>query len=149
MPDCTKVPPVAARRRSLCGDCILENVCTRAKVTVPSEKTIRKPEARLVYQNYLVGLRMPYRALIDFQLHAIRDFLGRFEDEAGNTVPAPGIAALLNPGAEFWYRDTTENGAWRSIADVTDLRSQTVGRWRIAGTVRNIAETVQPMCPPR
>ena len=135
--------------KSLCDACYLQGFCARAKATVPNVATVRKPEVRLAYQNYLVALKMSYHALIDFQVHAIRDFLGRYVDETGEFASVPGIACILNPGAEFWYRDLLEAGAWKSVADVPRLRREAIPRWRLLGTVINIVETVQPVCPPR
>ena len=142
-------PIKTAPRRSLCGDCLLENVCAKAKATVPSLATIKKPQTRLAYQNHLVRLQMPYGRLIDHHVHALRDFLGRYENEVGATVPAPGIARLLTPGAEFRFRDQIEHGRWTDVEAVPKLRSEARGRWVIVGTVKNITETVQPLCNPR
>ena len=146
-----KIAPVYAmpRRRSFCGACLLDNVCAKAVARVPSLVTVRKPETRLAWQNYLVRLKMPSRVLIDFEVHALRDFVGRFVDEEGSYVPTPGIACILTPGAEFWMRDQIEHGAWSCVADVPKLRSEATSRWRLIGTTIAIVETIQPACDTR
>lgn len=131
---------------NLCDACYLQGFCERRFIVHMSEKTVRQPEVRLVLQNYLVGLKMPYRALVDFIVDALRDFNGRFIDEAGVSVPFPGIACILNPASEFWFRDQIADGKWSQITDVPALRTEAVGRWRLVGTARAIMEALPPRC---
>lgn len=136
----------------LCDDCefgadgVEAGVCRKAFALYVSEQTIRDPEVRLRCQNYMVDLAMPYRKLVDWIIHALRDFNGRYRDEQGNVVPVPGIASILTPASEFWFRDMIENGKWQTVDDVPRLRRETVARWRLIATVVGILETVQPIC---
>lgn len=132
----------------LSGDGFEDGTCRTAQVVHVSVDTVRNPEFRLISQNYLVGLKMPFRQLIDWCVHGLRDFPGHYRDECGNLIPTPGIACLLTPAAEFWMRDMIEDGKWRTVAEVPRLRSEATGRWRLIGTVRQIYETVQPVCRP-
>lgn len=131
---------------SLCGNCYLTGHCVRLDALIPSVATVRQREVRLECQNFLVDLAMPYRRLIDFLIDQLRDFPGRWVDENCEQAQAPGIACVLNDGAEFWLRDQIENGKWNSIADVPDLRYPAIGRWRLIGTVKNISEAAYPLC---
>lgn len=137
------------RWRSLCGNCYLVGECERAKAKVPNLVTIRDPLTRQTYQNHIVRLRMSYHALIDYHINSVSEFLGGFEDQDGRSIPAPSFAAMLTPGAEYWFREQIAGGEWRGIEDVPHLRREAIGRWRIIGTVIDIKETVQPICPPR
>jgi hypothetical protein len=131
----------------LCGNCYLEGVCERRKAIVPSLKTVQKPIVRLEYQNWLVGLAMPYGRLIDFHLDTLRDFNGSFRSEKGEIIGAPGIGCILNPGAEFWFRDLLEDSHWGHETSVPNLRFPAAGRWVLIGTVKHIRETNWPLCP--
>lgn len=133
-------------RRELCDTCILLAECQQKVVTYVGSDTVRIPEVRLGYQNYLAGLRMPYSAQIDWIIHAIRDFDGRYCDEDGTIVPTPGFATLLQPATEFWFRDQISSGPWKSVHDVPRLRREAIGRWRLIGTTIAIKETVFPRC---
>lgn len=120
--------------------------CKKVSVTYVSEATIRLTLVRKNCQNYLVGLHLPYRRLVDWLVEALRDFKGRYRDELGNPVGIPGIGCVLTPGAEWWMRDVIENGKWRTVDDVPALRREAVGRWRLVATVIQIMETLPPNC---
>jgi hypothetical protein len=130
----------------LCDACFLQAYCEKKFAVHVGADTVRNPEVRLRLQNYLVGLNMPFRQLEDFIVDCLRDFEGRYVDEDGTLVPTPGIACILTPASEFWFRDQIENGKWLNVSQVPTLRSEAIGRWRLVATVMGIKEKIQERC---
>jgi hypothetical protein len=130
----------------LCDDCYLQAYCAKKVAVHMDANTVRNADVRLRLQNYLVGLRMPFRQIEDFIVEGLRDFEGLYVDEAGKWVPTPAIGCLLTPASEFWFRDQMEGGIWIDAAQVPALRREAIGRWRLVGTIMGIKETVWPRC---
>lgn len=120
--------------------------CRKVEAVYVSHETIKDAAVRLICQNYLSRLKMSNEEIIDFVIHKIRDFPGRYKNEMGEFVPVPGYSCLLHPGTRWWLNDQLSGGPWKSVADVVALHPSAVLRWRIIATTIQIAEMVLPVC---
>lgn len=139
-------------RLQICGACeigsetIEAGFCHRTSVVHVGERTIRHDHARLICQNYLVDLGLPYRQVLDWAVDTIRDFKGHYRDDTGGLVPVPEFSCILNPGSEWWVRDVIEGGKWRGAFDVPKLRKEAVDRWRLLATAIQIEQQPKSIC---
>lgn len=130
---------------SLCDQCYLGNQCQVRQVIVPSQHFIRIPEERLVYQNHLIKTGLSWRSMVDYHINMLCVYPGLFTDRYGVLTRPPSTLPLLEPGADFWFREQMRTGPW-DISDVPRIRSEAIGKWIVIGTVVNISRGEHPPC---